>query len=469
MMEEVRCDSPPLHQTPVAFPPAHSPILLCAEQTGGGGGGGGGGVCGMRATRTPAVIQACRFLSLQSQLFPGIPACLPDSRRRGLRGGGGGGAGRRLAAVDMAAVRAAAGLLLLSCCRLAILAPPCAGKGSDCSCNLTNSRCDEFGVCRCDPGWEGELCERCVTMPGCVYGSCLQPWQCTCEAGWGGRFCDKDLSVCSQTQPCHNGATCLLEDSGDFRCLCPHGFHGPACEKRMGPCHQRRSPCKNGGLCEDADGFAAELACRCLAGFTGSRCETDIDDCLMGPCASGATCVDGLNRFSCLCPAGFTGRFCTVNTDDCISQPCLNGGRCLDRAGGFSCLCQAGFSGTTCETARPPNASRPVWTTPGWDSGRPDSRKVKVTVKERGAAGLSDLQLIIVLVLTGVTLGAVALTAALVLRGRCRARGQPACCSSPPPEAGSRSRQEHGDAAEHRISFLNVTEPQKKKLNTEVI
>ncbi|KAK5608002.1 hypothetical protein CRENBAI_006653 [Crenichthys baileyi] len=364
-------------------------------------------------------------------------------------------------------------VLLLSCCFLVVFTPPCAGEGSDCSCNITNSRHDEFGVCRCDPGWEGELCERCMTMPGCVHGSCLQPWQCTCKPGWGGRFCDKDLSMCSQQQqPCQNGATCLMEDSGDFRCLCPEGFHGPTCQKRFGPCHQRRSPCKNGGLCEDADGFAAELVCHCLAGFTGPRCETDIDDCLMGPCPSGATCVDGVNRFSCLCPTGFTGRFCTVNMDDCISQPCLNGGRCLDRTGGFHCLCQTGFIGTTCETPLgPANASQPVWTTGGWDSGRHDNRKVKVTLKEHSPTGLSDLQLVIVWVLASVTIGVVSLTAALILQGRCRRLGHALYWSSPSssPEAGTPSRPVPCNVPEHRISFLNAVEPQKKKLNIEVI
>uniref|UniRef100_A0A3B3V691 Delta-like 2 homolog (Drosophila) n=1 Tax=Poecilia latipinna TaxID=48699 RepID=A0A3B3V691_9TELE len=337
--------------------------------------------------------------------------------------------------------------------------------GSNCSCNATNSRCDDFGVCRCDPGWDGELCQRCVTMPGCVHGSCLQPWQCACQPGWGGRFCDKDLSVCSQ-QPCLNGATCLMEDSGDFRCLCPDGFHGPTCRKRKGPCLQRRSPCKNGGLCEDADGFATELVCRCLAGFTGPRCETDIDDCLMVPCASGATCVDGVNRFSCLCPVGFSGRFCTVNMDDCASQPCRNGGRCLDRAGGFRCLCRPGFTGTTCETPpSPANASPPVWTTRARDTGHHDNRKVKVTVKEHGAGGLSDLQLVVVLVLTIVSVGVVALTAALVLHAPGQRRGHTPCWLSPSP----RSRREPGDQPEHRISFLNAAEPEKKKLNIEVV
>lgn len=52
--------------------------------------------------------------------------------------------------------------------------------------------------------------------------------------------CLSDLNVCSQQQPCQNGATCVIQDSGDFTCLCPQGFHGNSCHQRTGPCHQRR-------------------------------------------------------------------------------------------------------------------------------------------------------------------------------------------------------------------------------------
>ncbi|XP_070772709.1 protein delta homolog 2 [Enoplosus armatus] len=381
----------------------------------------------------------------------------------------------------MSSVRAAAALLLLSCCVLVV--PPCGGQGSDCSCNATNSRCDESGVCRCDPGWDGERCERCVPMPGCRRGSCQQPWQCSCEPGWGGRFCDKDLFMCSEQQPCQNGATCVMEASAEYTCLCPEGFHGRNCQLKTGPCYQRRSPCKNGGLCEDADGFAADLACRCLAGFTGPRCETDVDDCLMRPCANGATCLDGVNRFSCLCPAGFTGRFCTVNLDDCASGPCHNAGRCLDRAGGFHCVCRPGYTGATCETALRGweggggGGVRPHLTTRGknqrsgitGNSSHHGSRLFKVTVSERGAAGLSEVQLIILLVLAGITLGVVVLTAALVLQGHAPCRPLTSSLSSSQRQGQKSGRKSQQDEQECQISFLNITEPEKKKLNTEVI
>lgn len=88
---------------------------------------------------------------------------------------------------------------------------------------------------------------------------------------------------------------------------------------------------------------------------------------------------------------------------------------------------------------------------------------MKVTVKERSGAGLSGLQLVIVSVLAGVTLGVVGLTAALILQGRCRRRGHAPCWSSATAEAGPT------EEPEHRISFLNEAEPHRKKLNIEVI
>lgn len=174
-----------------------------------------------------------------------------------------------------------------------------------------------------------------------------------------------------------------------------------------------RSPCKNGGLCEDLGGFAPELSCRCLVGFTGPRCETNMDDCLMRPCANGATCVDGVNRFSCLCPVGFTGRFCTINLDDC--------------AGPF---------------------------------------KISV-VTQRGADGLSESQLVLLLVLGGMTLAVVAVTAGLVLRGQCQDRSARCQCGPAPTHHQCRT---HSVQQECKISFLQPpAELEKKRLNTDII
>lgn len=195
----------------------------------------------------------------------------------------------------------------------------------------------------------------------------------------------------------------------------------------------------------------------------------------MMPCATGATCVDGINRFSCLCPTGFTGRFCTINLDDCSSRPCLNGGRCLDRARGFHCVCQPGFTGTTCEiplnrsNARINSNTNSSQLSLGWERTLYEDRPLKVTVSERSAASLSDLQLIIVLVLVGVTLGVVLLTAILIMWGRCRDCGHAPCWPSLSQQSERNSRQAPCDEPECQSSFLNATEPPKKKLNFEVI
>lgn len=47
-----------------------------------------------------------------------------------------------------------------------------------------------------------------------------------------------DIHVCENEKPCQNGATCFLNDAGEYNCLCPEGFHGKNCELKTGPCHK---------------------------------------------------------------------------------------------------------------------------------------------------------------------------------------------------------------------------------------
>ncbi|OCT79577.1 protein delta homolog 2 [Xenopus laevis] len=330
--------------------------------------------------------------------------------------------------------------LLLSLHQISAQADECSER-----CDLYHGHCDQDGECRCDPGWDGKFCEDCVRMPGCAHGSCHQPWQCMCHNGWAGKFCDKDLHMCNHSNPCQNEGVCIIDSDGEFSCICPEPFYGRTCELKRGPCEKARFPCLNSGTCHDAGGFADTFTCRCLAGYTGELCQTDVDDCLMRPCANGATCHDGINRFSCECPSGFQGRFCTINIDDCARQPCHNNGRCYDRVGDYECYCPEGFMGKSCEIPIP----KPTWDYDVRSSPKSDetahkhgrvtrptlvrtlesSRQTQGTISVKEVVtqvekSLTTLQLVLVIVFSAITAIAMLFTITIVLVCRNRSNRQ---------------------------------------------
>ncbi|XP_061133183.1 sushi, von Willebrand factor type A, EGF and pentraxin domain-containing protein 1 isoform X1 [Syngnathus typhle] len=143
--------------------------------------------------------------------------------------------------------------------------------------------------------------------------------------------------------PCQNKGTCEEVGAG-YVCTCTPGFTGAKCEADVDECDS--APCQNGGLCKDGMG---EFQCQCKAGFLGSLCEAEANECLSSPCLNKGVCVDEVNRFSCSCAAGFTGPRCEVEINECLSDPCQNDGACEDLTGGYACRCAVGFSGDRCE------------------------------------------------------------------------------------------------------------------------
>ncbi|VEN56714.1 unnamed protein product, partial [Callosobruchus maculatus] len=92
------------------------------------------------------------------------------------------------------------------------------------------------------------------------------------------------------------------------------------------------------------------FSCVCVPGFTGQRCEHDIDDCLQNKCENNATCVDLINSYRCVCPPGYMGDQCQTRIPFCTPEynPCKNNARCLDHGTGYSCECLPGFKGHNC-------------------------------------------------------------------------------------------------------------------------
>lgn len=105
-----------------------------------------------------------------------------------------------------------------------------------------------------------------------------------------------------------------------------------------------------GGLCQLHGGIRV---CSCRAGFTGQRCEININECAGNPCLNGGTCQDRINDYTCICPAGYGGRNCDRILNECSLRACLNGGTCSGGGGPgkspATCSCPAGFTGPQCE------------------------------------------------------------------------------------------------------------------------
>ena len=91
--------------------------------------------------------------------------------------------------------------------------------------------------------------------------------------------------------------------------------------------------------------------CQCTAGFTGSNCDTDINECSDAPCMNGGTCKNMINAFECTCVPGYTGSDCGDDIDECELgiEMCRNGGTCVNNRGGFDCQCRGPWGGGTCE------------------------------------------------------------------------------------------------------------------------
>ncbi|XP_028300564.1 sushi, nidogen and EGF-like domain-containing protein 1 isoform X2 [Gouania willdenowi] len=160
--------------------------------------------------------------------------------------------------------------------------------------------------------------------------------------------CNDSASVCPHLRPCLNGGQCIddcITGNPSFTCSCLAGFSGRRCQIDVNECASH--PCQNGGTCNDQiNGFI----CLCPPGYTGLHCETDIDECRNRPCRNNASCVQGEGAFTCTCEPGYVGVLCETDINECESQPCLNGAQCTDQVNGFTCTCPSAFTGTFCDT-----------------------------------------------------------------------------------------------------------------------
>lgn len=153
-----------------------------------------------------------------------------------------------------------------------------------------------------------------------------------------------NLTLCLNQGYCSNGD----------QCICLPGYSGSICQTQIDECAS--APCQNEATCTDQlNGYT----CVCLAGFSGMYCQTQINTCASTPCMNQATCIDQIDSWVCQCLPGFSGVICQTQVDLCASNPCVHGGTCVDRVNGYTCQCLAGYSGNDCQTQIDECASQP--------------------------------------------------------------------------------------------------------------
>ncbi|KAK2498822.1 hypothetical protein MC885_002858 [Smutsia gigantea] len=80
--------------------------------------------------------------------------------------------------------------------------------------------------------------------------------------------------------------------------LPPHGGPPQLVTGLPGPTAICQPPCQNGGSCVQPG------RCHCPAGWRGSTCQTDVDECSAGGSSCAQRCVNTVGSYRCQCPEG---------------------------------------------------------------------------------------------------------------------------------------------------------------------
>uniref|UniRef100_A0A8C6TSN7 Growth arrest-specific 6 n=1 Tax=Neogobius melanostomus TaxID=47308 RepID=A0A8C6TSN7_9GOBI len=138
--------------------------------------------------------------------------------------------------------------------------------------------------------------------------------------------------------PCNPRGTVRCEDKkGDFLCHCFTGWTGARCEKDVDECSTR-----NGGCDHECNNTMGSYRCSCHHGYmlSGRHLCNDVDECEDPEVCGTARCSNTEGSFECLCEPGFfynnETKSC-ADVDECESSACAD--ECLNTPGSFSCFC----------------------------------------------------------------------------------------------------------------------------------
>ena len=225
-----------------------------------------------------------------------------------------------------------------------------------------NGTCDNGPplTCTCDPGWHGVSCnilDDCMTPPDAPMNATVtvsgtnynDTADYVCNPGYDGGMQTLTCGDDENWSPANPTLTCTIKDCGIL------------------------TPPANGAVSTpEGTTFGATATYSCDAGYTlngsaATMCDAsgnwtnppptcdEIADCSPNPCMNGGTCneLPGPGNYSCTCPSNWTGTNCETDVDECGGGlgPCdANGASaCVNSSGSYSCTCNMGYQGMNCD------------------------------------------------------------------------------------------------------------------------
>ncbi|KAK3597086.1 hypothetical protein CHS0354_022093 [Potamilus streckersoni] len=130
---------------------------------------------------------------------------------------------------------------------------------------------------------------------------------------------------------------------GSYACNCTAGWMGSNCTEDINECSYLK--CGNNATCTNIIG---SYVCNCTSGWKGRNCTEDIDECLNSTCGNNATCINTMGSYACNCTAGWMGSNCTEDINECSYLKCGNNATCTNIIGSYVCNCTSGWKGRNC-------------------------------------------------------------------------------------------------------------------------
>ncbi|CAL1534931.1 unnamed protein product, partial [Lymnaea stagnalis] len=244
-----------------------------------------------------------------------------------------------------------------------------------CTCITNNTAdCNDVaGTCSCKTGWKGTNCE--VDINECEVNTSFCPdlnstcfnqngsAQCRCKNGYGRLTADGLCQACNAThfgQECALTCNCSAANTLDCNdttgaCNCKPGWEGPSCDQDIGECSNNASYCS--GLHEVCHNLNGSAECICADGFerNATTCQACNATHYGQNCANTCTCVSANTQDcndtngACICKGGWSGSKCDTDIDECLnSSSCPNANEiCKNLNSSFECDCAVGFQRTT--------------------------------------------------------------------------------------------------------------------------